>query len=168
MTDEKFTFFWNGHFSQWYPCNFTVNGRTYNCAEQYMMANKAMMFDDLVSLKNIMDTSDPKEQKKIGRSVRGFNLQIWNAVARDVVYRGNSAKFSQNPHLYQKLMDTEGTTLVEASPFDQVWGIGLSDDDPRAQDRSQWLGLNWLGETLTELRNNMIAASMFESESGLE
>lgn len=167
MTNEKFTFFWNGPFSQWHLCDFTVNGFKYNCAEQYMMAMKANIFNDLVMLKNIMEASHPKEQKKFGRSVRGFDADIWNTVARDIVYRGNSAKFSQNPELCKLLISTEGTTLVEASPYDKVWGIGLSEDDPRAQDRSQWLGLNWLGETLTELRNNMIAASILESESVL-
>lgn len=156
MNDEQFTLFWNGPFSQWCDAEFEVDGVTYNCAEQYMMAEKARLFGDDETLAKIMAAWSPREQKKLGRQVKGFDPDAWNAVSREAVYRGNYAKFTQNPHLLKRLMDTKGTTLVEASPYDRIWGIGLSADDERALDRSQWQGKNWLGETLTKVREALI------------
>lgn len=152
---EKFTFFWNGPFSQWYPSTFVVDGVTYNCAEQYMMAQKALLFKDLTAHAKIMSTDSPKEQKKMGREVRNFQVHKWEKRAKQVVKDGNLAKFGQNPDLKQVLLETEGTTLVEASPYDKIWGIGLAEDDPKAQDRSQWQGENWLGEVLTQVREEL-------------
>ena len=68
------------------------------------------------------------------------------------MFQGNYAKFTQNPDLLKTLIDTIGTTLVEASPYDKVWGIGLAEDDPKALNRETWEGTNWLGEVLTDLR----------------
>ncbi len=156
VIDEKFTFFWAGPFSQWATSVFKIDGVTYSSAEQYMMAEKARFFGDEETVKKIMQTAIPYEQKKLGRQVKNFNKNKWKAVARDVVYKGNVAKFSQNPHLKEKLMETKGTTLVEASPHDELWGIGLREDDPRAQNRSQWQGRNWLGEVITKVREKFI------------
>ncbi len=157
MSDnEKFTFFWDGPFSQWEPAEFEIEGTIYNCAEQYMMANKAKLFGDLDTLASIMESESPREQKKLGRRVQGFNAERWENVARDVVYEGNYAKFTQNPELMEKLMATKGTTLVEASPYDCIWGIGMSEGDEGIEDRDNWRGLNWLGEVLTGLREDLI------------
>lgn len=156
---EKFTFFWSGPFSQWHPSFFKIGGITYNCAEQYMMAEKARLFRDGKNLVKIMSTSNPKDQKRYGRQVQNFNEIKWNSVARNIVYRGNYAKFTQNPELKKKLIETAGTTLVEASPYDTIWGIGLAKEDPRTKNRSEWLGTNWLGKTLTKLRNDIIKES---------
>jgi ribA/ribD-fused uncharacterized protein len=73
-----------------------------------------------------------------------------------IVFAGNYARFSQNPEQRELLFSTRGTTLVEASPHDRIWGIGLTADDPRVQDRSQWLGLNLLGEALTRVREALL------------
>ncbi len=153
---EKFTLFWDGPFSQWEPCQFEVEGITYNCAEQYMMARKAFIFNDDDTCARIMNEDHPREQKKLGRLVKGFNSGSWEYMARDVVYEGNYAKFTQNEELLKKLLATRGTTLVEASPYDCIWGIGLRESDKDALDRSKWRGLNWLGETLTGLREDLI------------
>lgn len=91
---EKFTFFWRGPFSQWYLCSFKINFIDYNCAEQYMMAEKARLFRDGKNLVKIMSTSNPKDQKRYGRQVQNFNEIKWNSVARNIVYRGNYAKFT--------------------------------------------------------------------------
>ena len=159
---EAFTFFWDGPFSQWYPCTFRLEGVNYNCAEQYMMAEKARYFADEEALTAILRTSHPREQKEIGRSIRGFETSEWEHLEGNehpfcwnVVYRGNVAKFSQNQKLLSKLQTTQGTTLVEASPVDSIWGIGLASDDPRAYDRSSWQGRNWLGEVLTAVRDEL-------------
>jgi len=150
---SKFTFFWNGLFSQWSPSPFmALDGLMYNCAEQYMMSQKALLFQDQDTFKKIMSTTNPKEQKALGRSVKNFNSLIWNTYSTMVVYDGNIYKFSQNEKHRQALLDTGDTILVEASPYDSIWGISLGADDPRAQDMSQWKGENRLGFILTKVR----------------
>ncbi|MFA6117379.1 MAG: NADAR family protein [Sphingomonas sp.] len=156
MTEERFTFFWSGPFSQWHPSNFTVDGERYATAEQYMMAEKARLFRDEDVRQQIMATADPRDQKALGRKVRFFDADRWNAVARAIVYRGNRAKFTTHRDLLTVLLDTEGTTIVEASPLDTIWGIGLAADSPDAHDRTKWRGTNWLGEVLTRLRDTLI------------
>src|SRR5947209_19865319 len=105
---ESFTFFWSGPFSQWHPCQFTIDGKVYNCAEQYMMEQKALLFDDRETAAKIMRARTPREQKQLGRQVGNFNAGRWNAVARDIVFRGNVAKFTQNPELRAALLATAG------------------------------------------------------------
>lgn len=152
---ERFTFFWQGPFSQWHRCSFSLDGVTYNCAEQFMMHQKAVLFGDTEIAAAILNAADPKAQKALGRRVSGFDETHWNEVARRIVYVGNRAKFTQNDALKAKILATSGTTLVEASPYDAVWGIGLSATDPRAQSRNTWKGKNWLGEVLTALRDRL-------------
>jgi ribA/ribD-fused uncharacterized protein len=149
---EKFTLFYGGIFSQWAHSPFTVDGVRYNCAEQYMMAQKARLFGDSVRLDRIMATQDPSQQKALGKKVLRFRKSVWESVARDVVMRGSLAKFTSTPDLYEGLMETRGTLLVEASPTDVIWGIGVAEHDPDALDRAKWRGLNWLGQALTDLR----------------
>jgi ribA/ribD-fused uncharacterized protein len=153
---EQFTFFWHGPFSQWHGCRFKIDGVVYNCTEQYMMAQKAVLFKDDDALAKIMAATSPRIQKGLGRKVRGFNQSKWDACAREIVYRGNWAKFTQNDDLRQMLLATAGTTVVEASPSDTIWGIGLGEDDPRAADRKTWRGKNWLGEALTRVRDDIL------------
>lgn len=154
ITDEM-VLFWNSVFSQWHRCKFTIDGIEYNCAEQYMMAEKARMFGDDDALEEIMDTDSPREQKRLGRLVSGFNEDEWNKVAMDIVVKGNLAKFGQNEKLKKKLFATGDRMMVEASPDDKVWGIGLAEDDPKALDRHQWEGTNWLGEALNQVRDEL-------------
>jgi ribA/ribD-fused uncharacterized protein len=155
---QKFHLFYNGPFCQWYRSPFTVNGVQYTCAEQYMMAQKARLFLDDVSLAKIMATDSPSEQKALGKRVKGFVKEQWEAVARDVVMRGSLAKFTSSIELYTDLLETEGTLLVEASPTDRIWGIGLSEYDEDCHDVSKWRGTNWLGQVLTDLREMLILA----------
>lgn len=155
-TPERFTFFWSGPFSQWHGCRFVVDGRAYNCAEQYMMHQKAVLFGDAEAAGRIMQASHPREQKALGRKVRSFDATRWSAAARDIVFAGNWAKFTQDERLKAALLATRGTTLVEASPHDAIWGIGLAETDPRALDRSTWQGTNWLGQVLTAVREAIL------------
>ena len=161
---EEFTLFWHGPLSQWEESFFTLDGVEYNCTEQYMMAAKARLFEDEQTLNMIMESDSPKTQKKLGRLVDGFTDDIWqedqdNGYSRawNIVWSGNMAKFSQNPWLLANLRYTEGSTLVEASPHDRIWGIGMRESDPGARDRSCWLGLNLLGEVLTSVREHLTA-----------
>lgn len=163
----KFLFFW-GHtppadgsvnascFSQWWICPFTVDGVSYNCTEQYMMAEKARLFDDKNMLDAIMKTIHPKEMKAFGRAVHSFRNDIWESHCYDIVKRGNYAKFEQNPELWSYMKTTKNRILVEASPVDRIWGIGLAMDDPHANNPMKWRGRNLLGFALTEVRDQLL------------
>src|SRR5262249_41109308 len=138
--DERYTFFWSGPFSQWHPCRFWLGGRYYNCAEQYMMEQKAILFGDPATAERIREARQPRERKALGREVRGSDQERWNAAGRDSVFAGNWAKFTQDDQLKATLLETRGTTLVEASPKDTIWGIGLAEGDPRALRAATWRG----------------------------
>lgn len=156
---ERMTFFWthregapHAECSQFYPRDMTIEHTQFSCCEQWMHWRKALLFGDTAVADAILSERDPARQKALGRQVSAFSVDLWTAVARDIVLRGNLAKFSQHPDLLTRLRATCGTTLVEASPQDRVWGIGLARDDPRAVQRETWLGTNWLGAILTEIR----------------
>lgn len=172
MSSSNFHFFWGGPFSQWHRTSFAVDGFQYVTAEQFMMAMKARHFGDKDAERKIMATADPKVQKVIGRTVRNFDPKIWSEVSRDYVFKGNFAKFSL-PSLRRILLATGAKELVEASPHDTIWGIGLSSKDPRAQDKKQWKGTNWLGETLMKVREalkmknvSVIKGDLFKAPKG--
>jgi hypothetical protein len=157
MSEEKFTFFYgeSSPFSNWHPAKFTVGFDEYNCGEQHMMHEKARMFGDLAMAKRIMACDEPRKMKALGRLVHRFNGNAWRAQCKPLVRRGQKKRFRQNPHLLRELMKTSGTTLVEASPYDRFWGIGLRADDPDANDRTKWRGQNVLGQMLTEVREEL-------------
>lgn len=151
---EEFTFFWHGPLSQWDPSTFQVAGIEFNCAEQFMMYSKALLFGDKDKSKEILAAASPREQKKLGQKVYGFKEQTWKIFREGIVYTGSYAKFTQNSELEKILLATKETTLVEASPFDQIWGVGLGETDPRIHDRKQWRGENLLGEILMRVRSD--------------
>jgi len=138
-------------FSQWWvPCSFEENGIKFNCAEQYMMYQKAMTFGDIAVAAKILKATEQAEIKALGREVRGFNPRTWDSVKRDIVVRGNVLKFSQNPELEEFLLSTGDKILVEASMYDKIWGIGLRAHEC---DVSKWRGSNLLGFSLMEARD---------------
>lgn len=151
---EQFVFFYGGPFSQWYRSKITLDGVTYNTAEQYMMAMKADYFNDKDILAKILKSKDPSEQKAFGRQVANFDAEAWNAVSRGFVYKANLAKFS-DPTLKEYLLSTGDKEIVEASPYDKIWGIGIGENDPARLDKANWRGTNWLGETLMKVRNDL-------------
>lgn len=104
----------------------------------------------------ILAESDPREIKALGRRIQNFIPSVWDAISRAAVYRGNMAKFIQRDSNLQLLFSTAGSTLVEASPKDKLWGIGLTADDPLALSRATWKGKNWLGEVLTQVREDLL------------
>ncbi len=156
---EAFTFFWKSPLSQWQRSPFVVGGVAFTHAEQFMMYAKALLFTDRDAAESILRATTPREHQAIGRAVRGFDGAVWALFREGIVYQANYARFSQNPDQRELLLATRGTTLVEASPHDRVWGIGLSADDPRASDRSQWPGLNLLGQALTQVRDALAAGT---------
>jgi ribA/ribD-fused uncharacterized protein len=154
ITDD-FVFFWNGIYSQWYPSKFIIAGITYGSCEQYMMAQKALYFKDMEAYEAIMVSTNPKEQKALGRGVKNFDTKSWNSVCREFVYQGNLAKFSQLPHFKSSLLATEDRELVEASPYDKIWGIGMGVEHRNIEDKSKWQGTNWLGEAIMRVRETL-------------
>jgi len=156
----EYLFFW-GHtakvagvtdkscLSQWWPAPFTVDSVHYPTAEHWMMAKKAMLFNDLEQYQNIITTDSPAKAKKLGRLVKNFDATIWSSNACSFVTEGNLHKFSQQPSLQDFLLSTGEAVIVEASPFDKIWGIGTKayETDPH-----KWKGTNLLGFALMEVR----------------
>lgn len=154
LSNDEIVLFWGktNLFSQWYPITFTIDGKQYNCTEQWMMASKARLFEDEEKEEWIMRTDSPKLQKAYGRLVSNFNQTTWTQHAYDIVVKGNYAKFSQNDFLKQDLIETGDKIIAEASPFDRIWGIGLGRNNPKALCPGQWKGRNLLGKALMDVR----------------
>ncbi|MGH6655205.1 MAG: NADAR family protein [Actinocrinis sp.] len=144
-----------GCLSQWWPCTFTVDGVDYVSAEHWMMAAKARMFGDEEALAKILAAPTPAEAKALGQLVRDFDEGAWTARRSGLVVEGNVAKFGQDDALRAYLLGTAGRVLVEASPRDRIWGIGLGAADERATDPTRWRGLNLLGFALMEARTRL-------------
>jgi ribA/ribD-fused uncharacterized protein len=162
---DRLVLFWDGWPSQWHYSLFTLGGDEYTCAEQFMMAEKARVFGDADALEQILETPYPREQKRIGRRVRGFDEAEWNRVCRGIVYRGNLAKFEQNDRLRATLLETGDRVIAEASPHDLIWGIGFHESEPEAHRPELWRGRNWLGVALMQVRATLAAQ---ESDDGAE
>lgn len=141
-----------GCLSQWWPATFTEDGHAFASAEHYMMAHKAWLFGDDDAASAILAAGHPGEAKKLGRTVKGFDEQTWNTHRFDIVVRGSVAKFGQHDSLKEFLLGTSGRVLVEASPHDRIWGIGLVASDSRAASPATWEGLNLLGFALMTAR----------------
>ncbi len=159
----KYLYFW-GHrpsasgavakscFSQWFAAPFEHEGRRYATAEHFMMARKAELFGDLECREKILQADDPGKAKALGRRVRGFDEQRWLDHRWQIVVAANHMKFGQNDELGAFLLATGNRVLVEASPVDSIWGIGLAADAPEASNPFVWRGLNLLGFALMEVR----------------
>jgi len=154
--NNKYHFFWkNGSpFSQWHPSKYELNGFEYHCAEQGMMHGKALLFEDEATAKLIMQTTSPHEMKKLGKLVKGFKEKKWNKSRENIVYMNSMAKFIQNDNFQEALISTTGY-LVEASPSDKIWGIGLNENRARNTPEDRWPGKNLLGKILTRVREDI-------------
>lgn len=139
-------------FSQWFPAGFEIDGVAYPTAEHFMMAEKARLFDDQDSVRKVLAAATPNDAKSLGRRVAGYEDARWTSRRFDAVVQGNLAKFSQSDRLRAFLIGTGSAVLVEASPVDAIWGIGMAADDARADDPAQWQGLNLLGFALMVVR----------------
>ncbi len=162
----KYLFFW-GHqpnkdgsigascFSQWWEQPFVAEGISYRTAEHWMMAGKARLFGDEEVLAKILAARSPGEAKKLGRQVRNFDPSLWESHRYGIVREGNLHKFTQHEALKNFLLGTGERVLVEASPYDQIWGIGLVQSAPGIENPHHWEGLNLLGFALMEVRDEL-------------
>lgn len=166
----KYLFFWghrppkNGQvgascFSQWYAVGFTLDGVVYPTAEHFMMAEKARLFADEDACRKILQAKDPAQVKAAGRAIKHFDEAKWQQHRFQIVVAGNRAKFSQNQDLGEFLLGTGDKILVEASPVDAIWGIGLAAEHEHAGQPQRWPGLNLLGFALMQVRAEMLAAA---------
>jgi len=142
-------------FSQWCEAGFTIDDIYYPSAEHYMMAEKARLFNDLPALDKILKSSHPDDAKKIGRTVQNYQDDVWKNYRVDIVMRGNLDKFSQDENLRTFLLNTNDRILVEASPRDRIWGIGMGQSHPDAETPAKWRGLNLLGFALMTVRERL-------------
>jgi ribA/ribD-fused uncharacterized protein len=149
---NKYKLFWDGALSNWHPSIFFVDGTRYTHSEQYMMAQKALLFQDYDILEKILDAATPKEHQTLGRLVKGFDREIWDEHKFQIVYRGNLAKFSQDSNLEKTILYTGDKILAEASPKDHIWGIGLSKRQALETHPSKWPGQNLMGRVLMKVR----------------
>jgi ribA/ribD-fused uncharacterized protein len=162
----KYLFFW-GHqprpdgklgnecLSQWWGALFMVEDVRYPTTEHFMMAEKARLFGDLVARERIIAAPNPDAAKRLGREVNNFNEQVWQQHRFAIVVQGNLAKFGQNAALRKYLLETGERVLVEASPVDRIWGIGMAANDSHAENPEKWRGLNLLGFALMEVRDRL-------------
>lgn len=163
---NDFLFFW-GHqpskdgaitktcFSQWWMNSFKVDGIEYKSAEHFMMAKKAELFDDFEIMNQIIKANSPVDAKKLGREVKNYNDAVWLENRYEIVKTGNFYKFTQNPDLKAFLINTNEKILVEASPVDSIWGIGMAVDHKDVGNPKEWKGLNLLGFALMEVRDEL-------------
>ncbi|GAA6138020.1 NADAR family protein [Arenicella sp. 4NH20-0111] len=161
----KYLFFW-GHqikgntvskscFSQWYTSPFNEGENQFATAEHCMMYGKAKLFGDTDAMEKALQAKNPGAVKAVGRSVKGFDQVVWNENKFDLVVKANLAKFSSNDELKAFLISTGKRVLVEASPVDKIWGIGLAEDNDAAQNPNLWKGENLLGFALMEVREQL-------------
>jgi len=155
-SNETHIFFWNGIYSNWYPAKFSYKGNEFENSEQAFMWEKANFFGDYKIANIVLETPEPRENKKLGRRVKNFNSFKWDQVSKNFMYDVNKSKFEQNPGLKAQLLQTDGKDLVEASPYDKIWGIGMTEDDAVGVTPNEWLGKNYLGEVLTKLRKDLL------------
>jgi len=145
----------NGEFSNHFVREFKVNGNKFRCVEQYMMAQKALIFRDFETFNKIMNSKDPVEMKHLGREVKNFNAEKWNEVKVKVVKNAVFAKFSQNWDLRKMLLETGDKLIAESNPMDRTWGIGICKSDKEVMAKMDEWGENLLGKIMMEVREEL-------------
>ncbi len=153
---DTYVYFYTNEFSNFHICSFTFHGFVFGNTEQAFMWQKAMTFGDLDMAQKILETpDDPMGVKHMGRMVKGYDDTIWSSVREQVMLDVNLAKYSQNEYLKTMLLDTGSRIMVEASPVDRIWGVGLSENDPEILEETNWLGQNLLGHVLMAVRTSL-------------
>jgi len=156
-TTDTHVYFWEGPFSNFHPCKvqWFPKGIVVPTSEHLYMYFKAYNFKDKETAEKILATPHPRDAKKLGRSVKDYDDDKWTLIRENYMFCACLSKFSQNEDLKQELLNTESRILVEASPYDRIWGVGLRETDDNILDESKWEGLNLLGETLMRVRTTL-------------
>ena len=155
----KYVLFYHGWLSQFYASSMTIDGVSFFCCEQYMMAMKAKLFKDESHYDLIMqEKAKPAKCKSYGRKVRNFDENTWKKHRETIIYKGNHAKYTQSEELQKLLFKFGGSdrTFVECAPRDSIYGIGLTVQDTRADDSKNWKGSNLLGKAITKVRDDIL------------
>lgn len=152
----EFVFFWGGHYSQWAASPFYHDGNYFPTAEHFMMYHKCMAFKDTQRAQMVLDLEGPDQVKAVGRQIEAYTDAVWDAIRFDIVVMGNVLKFSQNPDFFEVMRNDCEKCIVEASPYDRIWGIGRSETDPNLDDVDEWDGLNLLGYAIMEARERLL------------
>lgn len=162
LSRQSIVTFWGSAspFSNWFLGQFTVKEQVFNCGEQYMMYAKAMFFKDPVTAAKILAEKEPRKQKALGREVKNFDQKVWDEVNKALVFNGLLEKFTQVPAAKKVLIASERKTIIEASPPDKIWGVGLAAHDPRILDTDTWPGENRLGFVLMWVRETLEATGV--------
>ena len=160
-------YFWNSIYSQWFTSKKQIfeNGNYFNNAEKYMMYHKALVFNDTEIAKEILNSYDPKTIKALGRKVKNFNDEVWNQHREKIVTQGNYLKFTQNYEFLQELLKDRDLILVEGSPFDKIWGVGLHYNSEEIKNEKNWNGLNLLGKCIMNARDIILKELNIKSEA---
>lgn len=144
-------YFWGSIFSNFHPIEFWHQGNLFANSEQAFMWRKAVFFKDFDTALKILNTTNPQEAKSLGRKVKYYNDVRWNQVREQIMYEVNIDKY-ENEELQKLLLSTKNLIIVESSPVDKIWGVGLSKEDPKILDEKNWNGLNLLGKVLMRVR----------------
>lgn len=154
MNDTNYIFFYGGAFSNWYPSPMIIDNLPFANSEQAFMWYKAITFDDLETADKVLSATDPRKAKALGRSVSNYSDSVWNKLRYNIMVDILKHKFAQNQDYMVELMATGNKVIVEASPTDTIWGIGLSQYDPDRFDEFKWKGSNLLGKALMDVRTH--------------
>ncbi len=154
-TTDKYVFFWHGPFSNWHPAHVMLGDHIFANSEQAFMYLKAIFFGDSETGRLICKAATPKDAKDLGRQIKNYNDAAWTDVREKFMLDCCLAKFAQSEELKRELLATGDRILVEASPIDKVWGIGLAEDAPGVEDEANWQGQNLLGKVLMEVRERL-------------
>ena len=152
VTDTHVYFWGDPTLSNWGPAKFAHKGLKFYNSEQAFMYEKATYFDDTEIANEILKTSNPNTAKNLGRKVKNFNGHKWDVVCYDFMVDVCYAKFRQNENCREVLLSTGRKTLVEGSPYDKIWGVGLHWASEEILDEANWQGKNLLGKALMEVR----------------
>jgi ribA/ribD-fused uncharacterized protein len=144
-----------GFLSNWWPAPINIRGTVYPTTEHHMMVMKALLMGDQQMAQTILNTASPASVKGLGKKVKNFDVRLWDAQKANIVFEGNLAKFTQHPDLARQLLNTGDNLIAEASPYDKIWGIGLSAAAARNVEPARWKGQNLLGQILIAVRSRL-------------
>ncbi len=148
-------YFLRGVLSNFEKCYIKYKGHLFATTEQAFMWEKAIFFNDHESASKILKEENPAKAKKLGREVKNFDDSKWSKVCYEIMYKINYEKYFQNTRLKNILLNTGDKMIIEANPKDTRWGVGLSAEDDRVLDESQWQGENLLGKVLMQVRDEL-------------